>query len=102
MTNREYILNTIAKKVSTINDLKKIKENVNDSIGDDNAELNLFINTEHTNLICGLIDKRKHKLSASKYAIKLILDEAINKEKERIDKLIDKLIEEETKNENNA
>ena len=98
MTNREYILNTIAKKVSTINDLKKVKEKVKNNTRD---TIKLKIQTVGLYYFTDFI-KENSNFTLSNYSMGLILDEAINKEKERIDKLIDKLIEEETKNENNA
>lgn len=98
MTNREYILNTIAKKVATINDLKKIKEKVKNNTGD---TIKLKIQTVGLYYFADLI-KENSNFTLSNYSMGLILDEAINKEKEGINKLIDKLIEEETKNENNA
>ena len=98
MTNREYILNTIAKKVSTINDLKKIKEKVKNNTRD---TIKLKIQTVGLYYFTDFI-KENSNFTLSNYSMGLILDEAINKEKESIDKLIDKLIEEETKNENNA
>lgn len=98
MTNKEYILNTIAKKVSTINDLKKIKEKVKNNTGD---TIKLKIQTVGLYHFIDSI-KENSNFTLSTYSMELILDSAISKEKERINKLIDRLIEEEIKNENNA
>lgn len=89
---KEKIANTIALHQMTINELKEIKRNIDDSI-EDSVKLKLSIETRH---IIGFdvgIYKRKKILSISNYTMNLLLDEAIKKEKERIDKLIDMEIE---------
>ena len=74
----------------TINELKEIKHNIEQSV-DKNVKFS--IETRH---IIGFdigILKRKKTLPISNYTMKLLLDEAIRKEKERINKLIDMEIE---------
>ena len=68
----------------------QIKQNVEQSI-DEKAKFS--IETKH---IIGFdigILKKKKTLSISNYTMELLLDEAIKKEKDRIDKLIDMEIE---------
>ena len=87
---KEKIANSIALHQMTINELKEIKQNVEQSI-DEKAKFS--IETKH---IIGFdigILKKKKALSISNYTMGLLLDEAIRKEKERIDKLIDMEIE---------
>lgn len=102
MKKEEKVLNTIALKVSSIKELKKIKEKVDNSMGDD------VIFKIQTVGLFGFADfiKEKSTLDISKYTMQLILDGAIGKEQEKIDKLIDELIklkiEKEKKNEDNA
>ena len=87
---KEKIANSIALHQMTINELKEIKQNVEQSI-DENVKFN--IETRH---IIGFdigILKKKKTLSISNYTMGLLLDEAIKKEKDRIDKLIDMEIE---------
>ena len=74
----------------TINELKEIKHNIEQSV-DKNVKFS--IETRH---IIGFdvgILKKKKTLPISNYTMKLLLDEAIRKEKERINKLIDMEIE---------
>ena len=87
---KEKIANSIALHQMTINELKEIKHNIEQSI-DENVKFS--IETRH---IIGFdigISKKKKTLSISNYTMKLLLDEAIRKEKERINKLIDMEIE---------
>lgn len=91
---KEKIANTIVSHQTTINELKEIKHNIEQSMGE-NVEVKVSIETKH---IIGFgfdrgISKRKKTLSISNYTMNLLLDEAIKKEKERIDKLIDMEIE---------
>ena len=86
----EKIANSIALRQMTINELKEIKHNIEQSV-DKNVKFS--IETRH---IIGFdvgILKKKKTLPISNYTMKLLLDEAIRKEKERIDKLIDMEIE---------
>ena len=86
----EKICNTIALRQMAINELKEIKHNIEQSV-DKNVKFS--IETRH---IIGFdvgILKKKKTLPISNYTMKLLLDEAIRKEKERIDKLIDMEIE---------
>ena len=99
MKEKDKILNTIASKVSNIKELKKIKEKVDNSVGDD---IKFKIQTVGLYYFADFI-KEKSTLDVSKYTMQLILDGAIGKEQEKIDKLIDRLIElEVVKRENNA
>lgn len=87
---KEKIANTIALHQMTINELKDIKHNIEQSIEEN---VRFSIETKH---IIGFdigILKKKKTLSISNYTMNLLLDEAIKKEKERIDKLIDMEIE---------
>lgn len=94
MSNKEKILNTIALKVQAINELKEIKEKVKNTPGDV-----IKFKVETRGLSGPPFDmnfiKEKSKLNISKYTMQLILKEATRKERERINKLIDKLIKEE-------
>ena len=87
---KEKIANSITLHQMTINELKEIKQNVEQSIDE---KVKFSIETKH---IIGFdigILKKKKTLSISNYTMNLILDDAIRKEKERIDKLIDMEIE---------
>ena len=87
---KEKIANSIALHQMTINELKNIKHNIEQSVDE---KVKFSIETRH---IIGFdigISKKKKTLSISNYTMKLLLDEAIRKEKERINKLIDMEIE---------
>ena len=87
---KEKIANSIALRQMTINELKEIKHNIEQSV-DKNVKFS--IETRH---IIGFdigILKKKKTLPISNYTMKLLLDEAIRKEKERINKIIDMEIE---------
>lgn len=83
----EKITNSIALHQMTINELQNIKKNVEENIEDKvvfRVETKLvFRRWEPYILRC------KNKLDISPYTMQLILDEAIKKERESIDKLID-------------
>lgn len=87
---KEKIANSIALHQMTINELKEIKQNVEQSIDE---KVKFSIETKH---IIGFdigILKKKKTLEISNYTMRLLLDEVIKKEKDRIDKLIDMEIE---------
>ena len=87
---KEKIANSIALRQMTINELKEIKHNIEQSV---DKNIKFSIETRH---IIGFdigILKKKKTLPISNYTMKLLLDEAIRKEKERINKLIDMEIE---------
>ena len=86
----EKICNTIALCQISINELKGIKKKLEDNCTDN---VKFIIQTREFNPIDLATFRRKHKLDVSIYTMNLILDEAIKKEKERIDKLIDMEIE---------
>ena len=86
----EKICNTIALCQMSINELRNIKKKLEDNCTDN---VKFIIQTREFNPIELATFKRKHKLDISTYTMNLILDEAIRKEKERIDKLIDMEIE---------
>ena len=86
----EKICNTIALCQMSINELRNIKKRLEDNCTDN---VKFIIQTREFNPIDLATFKRKHKLDISTYTMNLILDEAIRKEKERIDKLIDMEIE---------
>lgn len=83
----EKISNTIALHQVAINELKEIKHRVETTATDD---IRFRIETKHWyGYSEPFIAKTRDKLEISTYTMLLILDEAITKEKERIDKLID-------------
>lgn len=87
----EKICNTIALHQMSINELLEIKHRVETTNTDD---VRFRVETKHWyGYSEPFLSKRKDKLEVSVYTMKLILDEAITKEKERIDKLIDMEIE---------
>ena len=86
----EKICNTIALCQMSINELRNIKKRLEDNCTDN---VKFIIQTREFNPIELATFRRKHKLDISTYTMNLILDEAIKKEKERIDKLIDMEIE---------
>jgi hypothetical protein len=86
----EKICNTIALCQMSINELRDIKKRLEDNCTDN---VKFIIQTREFNPIDLATFKHKYKLDVSTYTMNLILDEAIRKEKERIDKLIDMEIE---------
>lgn len=86
----EKICNTIALCQMSINELRNIKKRLEDNCTDN---VKFIIQTREFNPINLATFRRKHKLDISTYTMNLILDEAIRKEKEKIDKLIDMEIE---------
>ena len=86
----EKICNTIALCQISINELIDIKKRLEDNCTDN---VKFIIQTREFNPIDLATFRRKHKLDISTYTMNLILDEAIRKEKEKIDKLIDMEIE---------
>lgn len=86
----EKICNTIALCQMSINELINIKKRLEDNCTDN---VKFIIQTREFNPIDLATFRRKHKLNISTYTMNLILDEAIRKEKEKIDKLIDMEIE---------
>ena len=86
----EKICNTIALCQMSINELIDIKKRLEDNCTDN---VKFIIQTREFNPIDLATFRRKHKLDISTYTMNLILDEAIRKEKEKIDKLIDMEIE---------
>ena len=86
----EKICNTIALCQMSINELRNIKKKLEDNCTDN---VKFMIQTREFNPIDLATFKHKYKLDVSTYTMNLILDEAIRKEKERIDKLIDMEIE---------
>ena len=87
---KEKICNTIALCQMSINELRNIKKRLEDNCTDN---VKFMIQTREFNPIDLATFKHKYKLDVSTYTMNLILDEAIRKEKERIDKLIDMEIE---------
>ena len=87
----EKINNSIALHQMSINELLEIKYRVETTNTDD---VRFRIETKHWyGYSEPFLFKRKDKLEISVYTMKLILDEAVTKEKERINKLIDMEIE---------
>lgn len=83
---KDKIANSIVLHQMAINELQELKQTVEESTG---QEVDFIIKTKHFDFISLCSYKRKSKLELSNYTINLILDEAIKKERERIDKLID-------------
>lgn len=89
------INNAIALHQMSINELLEIKHRVETTDTDD---VRFRIETKHWyGYSEPFLNKIKDKLEISVYTMKLILDEAINKEREKIDKLIDMQINEKLK-----
>ena len=87
----DKIENSIALHQMAINELKEIKHRIETMATDD---IRFRVETKHWyGYSEPFLAKSKEKLEISIYTMKLILDEAINREKERIDKLIYKLID---------
>lgn len=94
----EKISNTIALHQMSINELKEIKHRVETTESED---VRFRIETKHWyGYSEPFIAKNKDKLEISVYTMNLILDEAIKKEKEKIDSLINIEIENKCRKEN--
>lgn len=91
----DKIANTIALHQMTINELKELKEKIKENNCDDSAKF--IIQTKEFDPFALATFKRKNKLDLSTYTLNVIIDEAIKKERERIDKLIDMEIEKRNK-----
>lgn len=87
---REKIANSIVLHQTVIKELKELKCRLEDNCADN---VKFIIQTREFNPIELATFKHKRKLDISTYTMNLILDDAIRKEKERIDKLIDMEIE---------
>lgn len=83
---KDKIANSIVLHQMAINELQELKQTIKESTG---QEVDFIIKTKHFDFISLCSYKRRSKLELSNYTINLILDEAIKKERERIDKLID-------------
>ncbi len=87
----EKISNTIALHQMSINELNEIKHRIKTTATDD---IRFRVETKHWyGYSEPFLAKSKDKLEISVYTMNLILDEAIDKEKEKINKLIDMEIE---------
>lgn len=87
----EKILNSMFIHQDTIITLEHIKERVEKS---ETGNLRFKIETKHWyGYTEPFLGKEKHKLEISKYSAIILLETAINLEKERINKLIDMEIE---------
>lgn len=87
----DKIENSIVLHQMAINELKEIKHRIETTATD---YIRFRVETKHWyGYSEPFLAKSKDKLEISVYTMKLILDEAINKERERIDKLIDMEIE---------
>lgn len=90
MTEEEKTENTIALKYITIKELKEIKEKVKKS---EDEKIRLKIETKHWyGYSEPFLGKSKDKIRISKYTMLKILDAAIEKEEEYINKMIDRRI----------
>lgn len=85
---KEKIANSIALHQMAINELKEIKIKIEDALEDTTK----FV-VETQQLTWASVFTRKDKINISTYTMNLIIDKAIEIEKERIDKLIDMEIE---------
>lgn len=85
---KEKTANSIALHQMTINELKEIKTKIENALEDTTK----FV-VETKQLLWTDIFTRKDKINVSAYTMNLIIDKAIEIEKERIDKLIDMEIE---------
>ena len=92
----EKIANSIARHQMTINELKEIKNKIEDALEDTTK----FI-VETQQLTWASAFTRKDKMNISTYTMNLIIDRAIEIERERINKLIDAEIENEILRRNN-
>ena len=92
----EKIANSIARHQMTINELKEIKNKIEDALEDTTT----FV-VETQQLAWTTIFTRKDKMNISTYTMNLIIDRAIEIERERINKLIDAEIENEILRRNN-
>lgn len=92
----EKIANSIARHQMTINELKEIKNKIEDALEDTTT----FV-VETQQLAWTTIFTRKDKMNISTYTMNLIIDKAIETERERINKLIDAEIENEILRRNN-
>ena len=92
----DKIENSIALHQMAINELKEIKHRIETTATDD---IRFRVETKHWyGYSEPFLAKSKDKLEISVYTMKLILNEAMNREKERIDKLIDMEIEKRSEN----
>lgn len=83
---KDKIANSIVLHQMAINELNELKSIIEDSTG---QEVDFIVKTKHFDYISLCSYKRKNKMELSNYTINLLIDEAIKKERERIDKLID-------------
>lgn len=87
----EKIANSIAIHQATVNELEEVKHRVAKHIDDD---VKFYVKTRQIfRNYEPYITRCKDKIDLSPRTMTIILDEAIRKEKERIDKLIDMEIE---------
>lgn len=95
----EKISYAIALHQQTINEIEELKERVENS---KTEKIRFRVETKHWyGYSEPLLLTRNQKLNLSKYTMQTILDEAINKERQRINTLIDNEIKErEKENEN--
>ena len=85
---KEKIANSIALHQITINELKEIKIKIEDALENTTK---FVVETQH--LAWPTVLTKKDKMNVSTYTMNLIIDKAIEIEKERINKLIDMEIE---------
>jgi uncharacterized protein (UPF0128 family) len=87
----EKIYNSIALHQGIIYEIEKIKSCIKES---KTKKIRFRVETKHWyGFAEPFLKKDYHKLNISKETMQVILDEAINKERERINKLIDMEIE---------
>lgn len=89
---KDKIANSIALHQETINELKEIQERLKDSVP---GSMKFIIKSKQ--LLCTDFYTRTDVVNISQGTMQLILDKAIEKERERIDKLIDMEIEKRVK-----
>lgn len=88
---KEKIANSIFLHQQTINELEGIKQRIESS---ETEDVRFIVQTKHWyGFSEPFLGKENARINICKYTMKLVLDKAIEKEKERINKLIDMEIE---------
>lgn len=91
----DKITNSIALHQGIIYEIEEIKKRIEES---ETKKIRFRVETKHWyGFTEPFLSTDKHKLNISKETMQVILDEAINKERERINKLIDMEIERRSK-----
>lgn len=87
----DKISNSIFLCQQNINDLEKLRKRVQTS---DTEDIRIVVQTKHWyGYSEPFLGKEKTRIDILKYTMEVVIDEAINKQRERINKLIDMEIE---------